>query len=136
MGVMSAPHQRATISLREDPRRRHPWAMSEAFKRKGMRCTYAIAAITSSVRPPRVRERIVNHRGLVAIAPNRVAGSRSRIGDNEKFKSLLDQVAQMGFYAHIVEHATEHDVAHVAFAQLEYEIVCLRAKDLVRSHRR
>ena len=78
-------------------------------------------------------KRIVNHRGLVAIAPNRVAGSRGRIGDNENFKSLLEQVAQMGFYAHIGEHATEHDLAHVAFAQLEYEIVCLRAKDLVRT---
>lgn len=54
---------------------------------------------------------------------------RSRVLRNHSFEPLLQQIAQVRFDAHVCQHSTEDDLADAALAELQHEIVRLRAKD-------
>src|SRR6516162_5755153 len=80
-------------------------------------------------RPHGVGEKsIVDHRGLIAVAPDRMPRSGGCVLDHCDLEALFEQLAQMGFDAHVRQHAAEDHLA-----QLQNEVVGLRAEDFVRA---
>ena len=78
-------------------------------------------------RPHGVGEKsIVDHR-LIAVAPNWMPGSSGCVLDNCDLEALFQQLAQMGFDAHVRQHAAGDHLTDAALAQLENEVVGLRA---------
>src|SRR5690349_3534738 len=47
------------------------------------------------------KKRIVDHRRLITVAPDRMTRPRRRVGDDAHFETLLDQVAQVRLDTHI-----------------------------------
>src|SRR5262245_42296389 len=83
--------------------------------------------------PDRVGEkRVVNECRLIAVAPLRMLWRSRRIFRDRHLEPLLEQFAQMRFDAHIGEHSTENDLADLAFAELENEVVGLWPKHAMR----
>ena len=76
---------------------------------------------------------IVDHRRLIAVAPFGVPRSGSCVLDHRDLEALLEQLAQMGFEAHVRQHAAEDDLADASLAQLQNQIVRLRSPYLVRA---
>jgi hypothetical protein len=80
------------------------------------------------------QKRQVDERGGVSVPPLGMPRGRGRILRNHGFKPLLQQIAQVRFYAHVRQHSTEDDLADAALAELQYQVVRLRAKDPTRTH--
>src|SRR5262249_36056866 len=70
----------------------------------------------------------VDERCGITVAPFRVSRSRCRVLHNDDFETLFEQISEMRFHAHVRQHPTEDDLADAAFAQLQNQIVGLRAK--------
>ena len=79
-------------------------------------------------RPHSVGEKsVVDHRCLIAVAPHWMPGSSGCVLDNCDLEALFQQLAQMVFDAHVRQHAAEDHLTDAALAQLENEVVGLRA---------
>src|SRR5216683_552246 len=76
---------------------------------------------------------VVDHRRLIAVTPYRMPRSSGCVLDNRNLEAFFEKVAQMGLNAHVCQHAAEEDLTHPPFAQLQDEIVGLRAPNLVRA---
>src|SRR5215471_15660072 len=77
---------------------------------------------------------VVDDRGLIAVAPYRMARPSRCVFDYGNLEALLEKLAQMGLDAHIPQHATEDDLAHPSLAQLQNQIVGLRPEHLVGAY--
>ena len=85
-------------------------------------------------RPHGVGEKsVVDHRGLIAVAPDWMPRSGGCVLDYCDLEALFQQLAQMGFDTHVCQHAAEDHLTDAAFAQLQNEVVGLRAEDFVRA---
>jgi hypothetical protein len=54
---------------------------------------------------------VVDDRGLIAVAPYRMARPSRCVFDYGNLEALLEKLAQMGLDAHIRQHATEDDLS-------------------------
>src|SRR5262245_23275917 len=77
------------------------------------------------------KKSVVDNRGLIAVAPYRMARPSRCVFDYGNLEALLEKLAQMGLDAHIRQHATEDDLVHPSLAQLQNQIIGLRPEHLV-----
>src|SRR6516225_6475084 len=76
---------------------------------------------------------VVDDRGLITVAPDRMPRPGGCILDHRNLEALLDKLAQMRLDAHVRQHAAEDDPIDPALAQLQDQIVGLRAEHLMRT---
>src|SRR5271169_3412359 len=76
---------------------------------------------------------VVDDRRLITVAPYGMSRSGRCILDHGNPKALLDKLAQMGLDAHVRQHATEDDLTHSPFAQLQDQIVGLWPPHFMRT---
>ena len=78
-------------------------------------------------------EAVIDHRRLIAVAPFGMAGTGGGVLHHRNLEALLEELAQMRFHADVRQHPAEDDLADPPLAQLQDQIVGLRAPDLVRT---
>src|SRR6516164_11084856 len=61
---------------------------------------------------------VVDNRGLITVAPDRMPRPGGCILDHRNLEALLDKLAQMRLDAHVRQHAAEDDPIDPALAQL------------------
>nr|GFD50578.1 hypothetical protein [Tanacetum cinerariifolium] len=76
-------------------------------------------------------EPVVDQRGMVTIAFGYLRGG-GRITYHSDFEALLDQIAQVRFDAQVGGHAGKNHLRHAFLAQLQGQVVGLRAVHFVR----
>src|SRR6516162_2172522 len=76
---------------------------------------------------------IIDHGGLISVAPDRMPWPGGRVLDHGDLEALLNELAQMRLDAHIGQHAAEDDLGDSPLAQLQHEVVGLRPEHLVRA---
>src|ERR1700754_57609 len=79
------------------------------------------------------QEPVVDECRRIAIAPDWVPGGSCCVHDYSYLESLFDELAHMGFDAHVRQHPAQDDPADPALTQLEDQVVGLRPEDLVRA---
>src|SRR5215467_5951077 len=79
------------------------------------------------------KESVVDDRCLVAVAPLGMPRSCRCVLDHGHLKATLEKFAQMGFYAHVRQHAAQNDPSDSTLAQLQDKIVGLRPEHFVRA---
>src|SRR5215469_3882768 len=76
---------------------------------------------------------IIDHGRLITVAPDRMPRSGSGVSYDRNFKALFEKLAQMGFDADVRQHAAKDDFSDAPFAQLQDQIVGLRAPHFMRA---
>ena len=76
-------------------------------------------------------ERVVDQRCLIAVSPGGVPGACRGVAYDGDLESVFEEVPEMGFHAHVCEHASQNHLGNGALSQLQDEIVTLRAPDFV-----
>ena len=70
---------------------------------------------------------------MVTVAAGWVSGAGGGVTNDSDLETVLEQVPQVRFHAHIRQHATQNDFGDCAFAELQYEIIGLGAPYLMRT---
>src|SRR5215469_6588417 len=76
-------------------------------------------------------EPVIDHCGLVAVAPFRTPRPGGGVLHHGDLEAPLEKIAHMGFDAHVREHAAKDDLLDTALAQMQDHIVGLWPEYLV-----
>ena len=76
-------------------------------------------------------ERVIDQRCLIAVSPGGVPGAGRSVGHDGDPESVFEQVPEMGFHAHVCEHASQNHLGNAALSQLQDEIIALWAPHFV-----